>query len=314
MKAIIINSFNRNDKLIYTELPVPTIKADEVLVQVKALSVNPVDVQTHGGTGISGRLKDQFPIILGWDISGVITAVGEAVKEFKVGDEVFGMVNFPGHGKAYAEYVAAPAAHLALKPTNVSHEAAAATTLAALTAYQALLQQGKLTQGQKVLITAAAGGVGHFAVQIAKHIGAHVIGTSSAANKDYVFSIGADEHIDYNTQQEDKVVNDADLVMDNVRSQDFAATIKTVKNGGTYIKIPNGVPDEMKQLAAERGINAFFYLVQSSGADMKVLADLLGKGILQPNLNLYDFSQMELAHEQQLKGRTRGKIVVSIKM
>lgn len=314
MKAIIINSFNRNDKLIYTELPVPTIKADEVLVQVKALSVNPVDVQTHGGTGISGRMKDQFPIILGWDISGVITAVGEAVKEFKVGDEVFGMVNFPGHGKAYAEYVAAPAAHLALKPTNVSHEAAAATTLAALTAYQALLQQGKLTQGQKVLITAAAGGVGHFAVQIAKHIGAHVIGTSSAANKDYVFSIGADEHIDYNTQQEDKVVNDADLVMDNVRSQDFAATIKTVKNGGTYIKIPNGIPDEMKQLAAERGINAFFYLVQSSGADMKVLADLLGKGILQPNLNLYDFSQMELAHEQQLKGRTRGKIVVSIKM
>lgn len=313
MKAIIINSFNRNDKLIYTEVPVPTIMADEVLVQIKALSVNPVDVQTHGGTGISGWLKDQLPVILGWDISGVITAVGADVTEFNVGDEVFGMVNFPGHGKAYAEYVAAPAAHLALKPANVSHEAAAATTLAALTAYQALLQQGKLTKGQKVLITAAAGGVGHFAVQIAKHIGAHVIGTSSAANKEYILSLGADEHIDYTTQQDDQVVTDADLVMDNVRSQDFAATIRTVKNGGIYIKIPNGVPDDMKAIATERGVNAFFYLVQSNGADMKVLADWLGKGILQPNLNEYDFSQMELAHEQQLAGRTRGKIVVSIK-
>lgn len=313
MKAIIINGFNESEKLTYVELPVPVIKADEVLVQVKALSVNPVDVQTHRGTGIAGRLKDQLPVILGWDISGVITAVGDDVKEFKVGDEVFGMVNFPGHGKAYAEYVAAPAAHLALKPANVSHEAAAATTLAALTAYQALLQQGKLGKGQKVLITAAAGGVGHFAVQIAKQLGAYVIGTSSAANKDYILSIGADEHIDYKSRQEDEVINDADLVMDNVRSQDFAATIRTVKKGGTYIKIPNAVPETMQQLAKEYDVNAFFYLVQSNGADMKVLADWLGKGVLKPNLNLYDFSQMELAHQQQLEGRTRGKIVVSIK-
>lgn len=313
MKAIIINGFNESEKLTYVELPVPVIKADEVLVQVKALSVNPVDVQTHRGTGIAGRLKDQLPVILGWDISGVITAVGDDVKEFKVGDEVFGMVNFPGHGKAYAEYVAAPAAHLALKPANVSHEAAAATTLAALTAYQALLHQGKLGKGQKVLITAAAGGVGHFAVQIAKQLGAYVIGTSSAANKDYILSIGADEHIDYKSQQEDEIIKDADLVMDNVRSQDFAATIRTVKKGGTYIKIPNGIPEPMQQLAKENDVNAFFYLVQSNGADMKVLADWLGKGILKPNLNLYDFSQMELAHQQQLEGRTRGKIVVSIK-
>lgn len=313
MKAIIINGFTESEKLTYVDLPVSTIKADEVLVQVKALSVNPVDVQTHRGTGIAGRLKDQLPVILGWDISGVITAVGDDVKEFKVGDEVFGMVNFPGHGKAYAEYVAAPAAHLALKPANVSHEAAAATTLAALTAYQALIQQGKLTQGQKVLITAAAGGVGHFAVQIAKHIGAHVIGTSSAANKEYILSIGADEHIDYKTQQEDEIVNNADLVMDNVRSQDFATTISTVKKGGTFIKIPNGIPDAMQQLAKDRDVNAFFYLVHSSGEDMKVLADWLGKGILQPNLNVYDFSQIELAHQQQLEGRTRGKIVLSVK-
>lgn len=313
MKAIIINSFDDKDKIVYTELPVPTIKADEVLVKVKALSVNPVDVQTHAGRGIARMLQGQLPVILGWDISGVVTAVGADVKDFKEGDEVFGMVNFPGHGKAYAEYVASPAAHLALKPANVSHEDAAATTLAALTAYQTLLQQGKLQKGQKVVITAAAGGVGHYAVQIAKHIGAHVIGTSSAANKEYILSIGADEHIDYKTQQEDQVVNDADLVMDNVRSQDFATTIRTVKRGGIFVKIPNGVPEEMKQLAEERGVQAFGYLVQSSGEDMKVLADWLSKGILKPYLNLYDFSQIELAHQQQLEGRTRGKIVLTIK-
>lgn len=312
MKAIIINGFNEQEKLTYVELPVPTIKADEVLVQVKALSVNPVDVQTHRGTGIAGRLKDQLPVILGWDISGVITSVGENVKEFKVGDEVFGMVNFPGHGKAYAEYVAAPAAHLALKPENVTHEAAAATTLAALTAYQALIHQGKLAAGQKVLVTAAAGGVGHFAVQIAKQVGAYVIGTSSAANKAYILSIGADEHIDYKTQREEEIVKDADLVMDNIRSQDFATTLRTVKPGGTYIKIPNGIPEDMQQLAKAQDVNAFFYLVHSSGEDMKILADWLGKGILQPHLNLHDFSQIERAHQQQLEGRTRGKIVLSI--
>lgn len=313
MKAIIINGFNESDKLTYVDVPVPGISAGEVLVQVKALSVNPVDVQTHRGTGISRWLKDELPVTLGWDISGVITAIGSDVKEFKVGDEVFGMVNFPGHGRAYAEYVAVPAAHLALKPSNVTHEMAAATTLAALTAYQALLQQGKLVKGQKVLITAAAGGVGHFAVQIARELGAYVIGTSSAANKEYILSIGADEHIDYKSQQEDEIVKDADLVMDNVRSQDFASTIRTLKKGATYIKIPNAVPEAMQELAKAKDVNAFFYLVQSSGADMKVLADWLGKGILKPNLNVYDFSQMELAHQQQLEGRTRGKIVVSIK-
>jgi NADPH:quinone reductase-like Zn-dependent oxidoreductase len=312
MKAIIINDFGGTDKLEYTELPEPVIKETEVLVRVHAIAINPVDVKTRAGKGIGGRVKNEMPIILGWDISGVVTATGGDVKEFSVGDEVFGMVNFPGHGKAYAEYVAAPASHLAKKPANVTHQQAAATTLAALTAYQALFHQAGLQKGQRILVHAAAGGVGHFVVQLAKHIGAHIIGTSSAANKDFLTELGADEHVDYKSQLFEEVVKDVDLVFDGVGGDTVRRSIPVVKPGGKIISIPTGIPAEVVEGARESGVNAFFFLVQSDGTDMAALADLLERGIIRPYVNHFDFSQMDLAHQQQETGNTRGRIVLTL--
>ncbi|MBW8687403.1 NADP-dependent oxidoreductase [Chitinophaga sp. B61] len=312
MKAIIINEFGGTDKLIHTDVAIPEIKDDEVLVQVRAISINPVDAKTRAGKGMAGKLKSAFPITLGWDISGVVTATGSAVTAFKTGDEVFGMVNFPGHGKAYAEYVAAPAAHLALKPANITHQQAAAATLAALTAYQALYQQVNLQPGQRILVHAAAGGVGHFVVQLARHIGAHVIGTSSAGNKDFVRALGADEHIDYKSHAFEDIVKDVDVVFDALGGDNIVRSIPVVKPGGAIVSIPTGVQPEVAAQAAEKNVRAFFFLVQSSGEDMQAIADLLEKGVLHPYVNHYDFSQMDLAHQQQESGSTRGKIVLTI--
>lgn len=312
MKAIIINEFGGTDKLEYAELPEPVIRENEVLVRVHAIAINPVDVKTRAGKGIGGRVKNDMPIVLGWDISGVVTATGSDVKDFSVGDEVFGMVNFPGHGRAYAAYVAAPASHLTRKPVNVTHQQAAATTLAALTAYQALVHQAGLQKGQRVLVHAAAGGVGHFVVQLAKHIGAYVIGTSSAANKDFVMELGADEHVDYRSQLFEEVVKDVDLVFDGVGGDTVRRSIQVVKAGGKIISIPTGIPAEVVEEAKESGVNAFFFLVQSDGTDMAALADLLERGIIRPYVNHFDFSQMDLAHQQQETGNTRGRIVLTL--
>jgi NADPH:quinone reductase-like Zn-dependent oxidoreductase len=222
------------------------------------------------------------------------------------------MVNCPGHGRAYAEYVASPASHLAKKPANVTHQQAAATTLAALTAYQGLFQQAGLQKGQRVLVHAAAGGVGHFVVQLAKYAGAYVIGTSSAANKDFVLELGADEHVDYKSQQFEEVVKDVDLVFDGVGGDTVARSIEVAKPGGMIISIPTGVPADVAEKAKESEVRAFFFLVQSNGDDMEALAGLLEKGIIRPYVNHFDFSQMDMAHQQQESGSTRGRIVLTI--
>jgi len=312
MKAIIIREFGGTDKLEYTTVPEPVIKENEVLIKVHAIAINPVDVKTRAGKGMAGRMKDELPITLGWDVSGTVTATGAGVTAFVVGDEVFGMVNFPGHGRAYAEYVAAPAAHLAKKPANVTHQQAAATTLAALTAYQGLFQQANLKKGQRVLVHAAAGGVGHFVVQLARHAGAYVIGTSSAANKDFVLGLGADEHVDYRNQRFEEVVNDVDLVFDGVGGELISRSISTVKPGGMIISIPTGVPAEIAETAKEKGVKAFFFLVESNGRDMEALAGLLEQDIIRPYVNHFDFSQMDIAHQQQETGSTRGRIVLTL--
>ena len=311
MKAFILSDPGAADMLQLSDVEKPMIQPDQVLVQVKAISINPVDVKSRAGKGVYGRLKEIKPLILGWDISGIVSEVGTEVTDFKVGDEVFGMVNFPGHGQAYAEYVAAPASHLALKPDNISHEEAAAATLAALTAYQGLVQQAKVQAGQKVLIHAAAGGVGHFAVQIAKHLGAHVTGTSSAANKDLVLKLGADAHIDYRSVKFEEVVNDLDFVLETIGGDQIDRSLEVVKKGGTMISIPSGLSEQITEKAKAKGINGFFFLVQSSGADMKVIAEWLGKGILKAHVSkTYAFEQMSEAHKHVETGRTVGKVVV----
>jgi NADPH:quinone reductase-like Zn-dependent oxidoreductase len=308
MKAIILNEFGGVEQLQPAELPVPGVKDGEVLVQVKAISINPVDVKARAGKALADLLKDDKPIILGWDISGVVKESTSPL--FTEGDDVFGMIRFPGHGKAYAEYVVAPSEHLALKPENTTHEQAAAATLAALTAWQAFSDYGRLRPGQRVLIHAAAGGVGHYAVQIARHIGAYVVATSSAENREFVLSLGANEHIDYKTQRFEEVAKDIDFVLDTVGSENSERSLSLLKKGGTLIAT-SGLSDATKEKAKARGIFALGMHVQSAGEDMQHLAQLLEDGELRSEImKVFPFAQMGEAHVQVETGRTRGKVVV----
>lgn len=312
MKAIILNKPGGVENFIYSEVAQPTIQNDEVLVQIKAISINPVDVKVRQGHGVYQLLKNEQPLILGWDISGIIVEVGSATP-FKTGDEVFGMVKFPGHGKAYAEYVAIPAHQLALKPPAISHEEAAAATLAALTAYQALVVHASVKEGQKVLIHAAAGGVGHFAVQMAKHLGAHVTGTSSGRNKPFVMGLGADEHIDYHHYDWSNSPEQFDFVLDTVGGDNIEKSLQVVKTGGTVISIPSGLSEQFSEQAKNKNVNALFFLVASNGEHMKVIADWLRQGFVKPYISeTFSFDEMGKAHEQVESGRTVGKVLVRL--
>ncbi|PJJ67383.1 NADP-dependent oxidoreductase [Chryseobacterium geocarposphaerae] len=311
MKAIVLKEAGSVDNLEYVELAKPTIKEGEVLINVKAISINPVDVKSRAGKGVYGRIKTENPLILGWDISGIVEETKSS--DFKVGDEVFGMVNFPGHGKAYAEYVAAPANQLALKPQNISFEDAAASTLVALTAYQALVHNANIQSGQNVLVHAASGGVGHIAVQLAKHLGAKVTGTSSAKNKDFVLDLGADSHIDYQGFDWKSAGRTFDFVLDTIGGDNIDHSLEVTKEGGSIISIPTGLNEQVTSKAESKGVKGYFILVQSSGEDMKHIASLLESGAVKPHVSkIFPFEQMREAHLEQETGRTVGKIVVTL--
>jgi len=314
MKAIILKEAGSAEKLEMAELAIPLINDREVLIQTKAISINPVDIKTRIGKSLYSELRSQNPFIIpGWDVSGIVTESGRTGTKFKPGDEVFGMVNFPGHGKCYAEYVAAPAEHIALKPSIITHEEAAAATLAALTAWQALVTNAKVAKGQKVVIQAASGGVGHYAVQIAKWLGAFVIGTSSAANRDFVLSLGADEHVDYKKHPIDTIVTDADFVLDPIGGANIEPSLNAVKKGGTVIMLPSFFKEEIIAKSAAKGVNGYFFSVRSNGDDMQNLATLLEKGIIRSYVSkTFSFDEIKEAHLQIESGRTKGKIVVTI--
>jgi NADPH:quinone reductase-like Zn-dependent oxidoreductase len=312
MNAIILREPGGPENLLLQEMPVPNPGKGEVLIRVQSMSINPVDSKTRKGGALYASMKETAPVILGWDVSGKVVAIGEGVTAFGEGDEVFGMVNFPGHGRAYAEYVTAPAAHLAKKPEAISHDEAAATTLAALTAWQVLVQQAGLKKGQHVLIHAAAGGVGHFAVQIAKELGARVTGTASAENKEFVLGLGADHFIDYKTEDIASAISGVDIVLDPIGGETTEKSVQVLKKGGTLVSIVGGAKEKVQQMAAEKTITAKNYLVQSSGEDMQQLAHLLQQGRLRPTIeHRFSFAQIADAHRQIDTGKTRGKIVVT---
>ncbi|OJZ05760.1 NADP-dependent oxidoreductase [Sphingobacterium sp. 40-24] len=311
MKAIVLKEAGNVDNLAYVEMAKPTINDGEVLIKVIAISINPVDVKSRAGKGVYGKIKTENPLILGWDISGIVEETKSSA--FKVGDEVFGMVNFPGHGKAYAEYVAAPANQLAIKPKNISFEDAAASTLVALTAYQALVHHANVQQGQNVLVHAASGGVGHIAVQIAKYLGAKVTGTSSSKNKDFVLSLGADSHIDYHVFDWKSAGRTFDFVLDTIGGDNIDHSLEVTKEGGSIISIPTGLNEDVTSKAESKGVNGYFILVQSSGEDMKQIASLLESGVVKPHVSKsFPFEQMRAAHLEQETGRTVGKIVITL--
>jgi len=311
MKAIILKQAGGVENLVVAELPMPSPEKGEVLIKVNAISINPVDIKTRKGMALYNTLKESEPVILGWDVSGEVVEAGEDATQFEIGEEVFGMVNFPGHGRAYAEYVTAPVNHLADKPDQITHQEAAASTLAALTAWQVLLQQAKVRPGEKVLIHAAAGGVGHFGVQIAKYLGAYVIGTGSDANYDFVKELGANEYVDYRNERFEDVVKDVDIVFDAVGGENPKRSLSVLAQGGRLIAIAGGITDDVKKLAEEKGVKASAYLVQSNGDDMEQLAELLEAGTIRPFISKeFSFDQIKEAHSQIETGRTRGKIII----
>jgi NADPH:quinone reductase-like Zn-dependent oxidoreductase len=311
MKAIVLREAGEPENLVVTEIPIPQVKEGEVLVKVSAISINPVDIKTRRGMALFNQLKDDQPVILGWDIAGEVVEVGPGVTTLEEGDQVFGMVNFPGHGKAYAEYVAAPANHLAERAELVTPQEAVAGTLAALTAWQVLIDQSNVQPGEKVLIHAAAGGVGHYAVQIAKYLGAYVIGTASDANYDFVKELGADEFIDYTQGLFEDAVEDVDVVFDAVGGDYPQRSLQVLKDGGRLIAIAGGITEEVKNQAEKRKIKAIPYLVHSNGDDMEQIAELLEAGTLKSHIfREYNLDEIAEAHRQSETGKTRGKIVI----
>ena len=313
MKAIILEQAGSVENLITKDINKPAVKNHEVLIEVKAISVNPVDYKVRESEAVIDMIcGEERPLILGWDIAGVVTEKGNNVSKFEVGDKVFGMVNFPGRGNAYAEYVASPEDHLAKIPENVSFEAAAASTLAALTALQVL--QSRVKKNDKVLIHAGSGGVGHFAIQIAKSLGAYVITTASAKNKDFVIGLGADEHIDYRTQVFQEVVSDVDFVFDMFNGDILLNSVKVVKDGGAIISLPTPeFSEEIQSLAKARNVDVSFIMVTSNGEDMNTIKDMLECGDLKPHVSqTFSFEDMGKAHQQLESGRTIGKVVVKL--
>jgi NADPH:quinone reductase-like Zn-dependent oxidoreductase len=311
VKAIVLKEFGGVENLQATEIPAPIIKDNEVLIAVKSISINPIDVKTRAGKGLAAKLKEVSPMILGWDVAGAITRVGKSVSQFKTGDEVFGMINFPGIAAVYAGYVAAPATHIAIRPKNISFEEAAAATLAALTAWQAVVDILKIKKGDRLLVHAASGGVGHFAVQIAKYFGAYVIGTSSAANKSFVLGIGADEHIDYTVASIDKTVSQIDKVLDTIGNENIDQSLLAMKKGGAIVSIPSGKNEMVAEKAEAAGMFGYRMMVQSNGKNEQQIAKLMEAGIIKPHVSkIFSFDQMQAAHLQIESGRTVGKIVV----
>lgn len=313
MKAVILSQQGGVENFALVDIPVPEIKTDEVLIKVKAVSINPADAIVRESKQVSWIFGDERPIILGWDVSGEVVKVGEDVQELKIGDEVFGVIRHPHTGKTYAEYVAAPASQLALKPKNISHEQAAVSTLAALTALQPMQKVG-IKEGDRVLLTAAGGGVGHFAVQFANYYGAHVIALASTAKADFVIGLGVDEFIDYKKQRFEELIKDVDLVVEAVKTdQHILRSLEVVKRGGNLISLWSHVTPEEAAKAQQLGVNAFYNAIQFSGRDMKFVAKLLEEGKLIPHVSkVFPLEAMAEAHAEIEKGHTQGKIAITV--
>lgn len=309
MKAVVLSDWGSADNFSVQDVPTPTIKPDEVLVKVRAFGINPADFKTRSGIAPYSQLYSH-PIILGWDMAGDVVETGPSVTTFKPGDAVYGMVNFPNPGQAYAEYVAAPAAHIALKPVALSFDEAAAAPLAVLTAWQALTEHGQVQAGEKVLIQAASGGVGHLGVQLAKALGAYVIGTASGKNEAFVRLLGADEFIDYTQTPVDEVVSQVDLVFDTAGADTIFTSAKVLKPNGRLISIAYGAMD--KVLAIRPDIHAERILVHTSGDDLRTINQLIDEGKLKISVSkVLPASQIAEAHRELESRRTTGKIVLT---
>lgn len=309
MRVITQHVLGGPEVLEVAEVERPAPRANEILIKVRAAGLNPTDWK-HRATG--GFLGEP-PFVLGWDVSGVVEAVGVGVARFKAGDEVFGMLSYPwGHG-SHAEYVAAPARAFVHKPAAVDHVQAGALPLVALTAWQALVENADVQPGQRVLVHAAAGGVGHVAVQIAKARGAHVIGTASAGKHDFLRELGVDEAIDYRETDFAEAVKDVDVVLDTLGGETGLKSLRVLRPGGVVVSIIPIGKDDFHEEAERLGVRAVRMLVDADRADMEAIAELVEAGKLRATIaGAFPLAEAAEAHRLGGTGRTAGKLVLTV--
>lgn len=330
MNAIRLHEFGGPEVLRYEAAPLPRLKAGEVLVRVHAVGINPADWYLREGYKDLPREWQpavSFPFIPGSDVSGVVEAVAADVHGFSVGDEVFGMIRFPSMGEsaAYAEYVAAPAADLALKPPGIDHEHAAGAPLAGLTAWQYLIELGHdetnpfqpalhrpvPLNGKTVVVNGAAGGVGHLAVQLAKWKGAHVIAVASAKHESFLRELGADEFIDYTKSAPEDVAQDVDLVLDSLGGPTTGRFLRTLKRGGALFPVFIGFSDAEE--AAKQGVTVSMTQVRSNGPQLAELGLLLDAGTVRVAIDSrFPLADARKAHERAAGGHIQGKLVLTV--
>lgn len=334
MKAFIVEKYKKNGPLRLADMPEPEVGANDVLVRIDAAAVNLIDSKVRDGE-FKLFLPYRTPFILGHDLAGTVVRVGVDVRKFKAGDEVYSRPRDHRIG-TFAEFIAVDQADVALKPASLTMEEAASVPLVALTAWQALVEVGKVKRGQKVFIQAGSGGVGTIAIQLAKHLGATVATTTSAANAELVKGLGADVVIDYRTQDFEKILSGYDLVLNSQDAGTLAKSLSVLKPGGQVISI-SGPPDlpfakslklnlflrfVMRMLsrsvlkkAKARGVNYSFLFMRAEGQQLKQLAKLIDSGVIRPVVDkVFPFAQTGEALAYVETGRAKGKVVIAVAM
>ena len=307
MRRVKVSEFGSRESLTVTTDPAPEPAPHEALVRIHAAGVNPYDWMTRAGNGANVDL----PWVPGWDFSGVITAVGNDVTGFHVDDAVFGML--ADERGTYTEYAAIPGSNLVRKPRTVSHMVAAGAPMAALTAWQALFDAGRLHPTQRVLIHAAAGGVGHLAVQLADWIGAYTIGTASASNEAYLDDIGLDEFINYRDARFEDIVSPVDLVIDAVGGDIFERSIEVLRTDGHISKLPGPLTTDESDLLARSGVCGSYPVVQWRPEQLRTIARFLEEDELDVRIDsVHPLDSVEAAHRRSESGHARGKIILDV--
>ena len=318
MKAIRINEFGGPEVLKMEDIAVPVPAPDEILVKVYASGVNPVDWAIRSGANIRMRSFLTLPMTLGWDAAGTVEAVGSEVTAFRKGDAVYGVPNFPGNG-SYAEYCAAKANQFALKPQSLGFNEAAGVPLAALTAWTGMFWHGKLQAGQRIFIQGASGGVGSFAVQFAKAMGAYVIGMASTNNLEYLKQLGADEVIDYKTQNFEEILTNVDVVLEASPTRNNDERIKALgalKEGGIFVSVNTDFPfnEQMTEAVAAKKVSAELAVNQPREDWLTEIAQLIDNGQVKVLITkVYPLEQVAEAHRESATWHVRGKLVLEIK-
>src|SRR6266699_2728181 len=308
MKAIRIHNYGGPEVLKYEDARRPELQAGKVLVRVHAAGVNPIDWKVR-----EGYMKDfwphKFPLILGWDFSGVVEQLGRGVSRFKIGDEVYSLPD-PTRDGAYADYIVVRESELALKPKSLHHPRAATVPLAALTVWQSLFDTAQLQPGQRVLIHAGSCGVGHLAVQLAKWKDAYVFATASTKNQDWLRKLGVDEPVDYTQQRFEDVARNIDIVLDTLGGETQERSWSVLKKGGVLVSL---VQPPSEEKAKELGVRAAIIGAQPNGAQLAEIARIIESGKLAPIIDrILPLSEARRAHELSQSGHTHGKIALRV--